>query len=47
VRLAVRSAYPAWSGAQVDDRVRRYVEMVGLTGAENKRPAAREPQGVV
>jgi nitrate/nitrite transport system ATP-binding protein len=40
VRLAVRSAYPGWSGAQVDDCVRRYVEMVGLTGAENKRPAA-------
>jgi nitrate/nitrite transport system ATP-binding protein len=40
VRLAVRSAYPAWSGPQVDDCVRRYVEMVGLTGAENKRPAA-------
>src|SRR5213594_1899838 len=40
VRLAVRSAYASWSGAQVDDCVRRYVEMVGLTGAENKRPAA-------
>ncbi len=40
VRLAVRSAYPAWSGARVDDCVRLYVEMVGLTGAENKRPAA-------
>ena len=40
VRLAVRSAYPTWSGAQVDACVRRYVEMVGLTGAENKRPAA-------
>jgi len=40
VRLAVRSAYPAWTGAQVDDCVRRYVEMVGLAGAENKRPAA-------
>jgi nitrate/nitrite transport system ATP-binding protein len=40
VRLAVRSAYSSWSGAQVDDCVRRYVEMVGLTGAENKRPAA-------
>ena len=40
VRLAVRSAYPSWFGAQVDDCVRRYVEMVGLTGAENKRPAA-------
>jgi len=40
VRLAVRAAYPAWSGARVDDCVRRYVEMVGLRGAENKRPAA-------
>jgi nitrate/nitrite transport system ATP-binding protein len=40
VRLAVRSAYPAWSGAQVDECVRRYVEMVGLTGAETTRPAA-------
>src|SRR6266540_6146633 len=40
VRLAVRSAYPSWSGAQVDDCVSRYVEMVGLGGAEKKRPAA-------
>jgi nitrate/nitrite transport system ATP-binding protein len=40
VRLAVRSAYPTWSSAQVDDCVRRYVGMVGLAGAENKRPAA-------
>src|SRR4030095_13604974 len=40
VRLAVRAAYASWSGAQVDECVRRYVEMVGLTGAENKRPAA-------
>ncbi|MGH7414339.1 MAG: ABC transporter ATP-binding protein [Candidatus Rokuibacteriota bacterium] len=40
VRLAVRSAYPRWAGAQVDECVRRYVEMVGLAGAENKRPAA-------
>ena len=40
VRLAVRSAYPAWTGAQVDECVARYVEMVGLAGAEHKRPAA-------
>jgi nitrate/nitrite transport system ATP-binding protein len=40
VRLAVRSAYPSWRGTQVDDCVRRYVEMVGLAGAENKRPSA-------
>jgi nitrate/nitrite transport system ATP-binding protein len=40
VRLAVRSAFPSWSHAQVDDCVRRYIEMVGLAGAERKRPAA-------
>ena len=40
VRLAVRSAYSSWSGAQVDDCVTRYIEMVGLAGAGRKRPAA-------
>jgi hypothetical protein len=40
VRLAGRSAYPTWSGAQGNECVRRDVEMVGLTGAENKLPAA-------
>ncbi|HET7875997.1 MAG TPA: ABC transporter ATP-binding protein [Methylomirabilota bacterium] len=40
VRLAVRAAYPSWSRGQVNEWVRRYVDMVGLTGAENKRPAA-------
>jgi nitrate/nitrite transport system ATP-binding protein len=40
VRLAVRSAYPSWSGRQVDDCVTRYIDMVGLAGAERKRPAA-------
>ena len=40
VRLAVRSAYPSWTGAQVDECVARYIDMVGLTGAEKKRPAA-------
>ena len=40
VRLAVRSAYPSWSGRQVDDCVARYIDMVGLAGAERKRPAA-------
>jgi nitrate/nitrite transport system ATP-binding protein len=40
IRLAVRAAYPDWSRGQVADYVQRYVDMVGLTGAENKRPAA-------
>jgi nitrate/nitrite transport system ATP-binding protein len=40
VRLAVRAAYPDWPGARVREWVQRYVDMVGLSGAERKRPAA-------
>ncbi len=40
VRLAVRAAYPRWSRHQVRDWTQRYVDMVGLSGAEAKRPAA-------
>jgi len=40
VRLAVRAAFPDWSRAQVREWTQRYVEMVGLAGAEAKRPAA-------
>jgi nitrate/nitrite transport system ATP-binding protein len=40
VRVAVRAAHPAWRGAQVTAWVQRYVDMVGLGGAEQKRPAA-------
>ena len=40
IRLAVRAAHPGWSRRQIADDVARYVELVGLTGAEHKRPAA-------
>ena len=40
VRLAVRAAHPDWSRRAVTAWVQRYVGMVGLTGAEDKRPAA-------
>ena len=40
VRLAVRAAYPAWSRREVADWVQKYVDMVGLSGAEGKRPVA-------
>src|SRR3989442_11960333 len=51
VRVAVRAAHPAWSSAEVSAWVQRYVDMVGLTGAEKKRPAAlsggmRQPVGL-
>jgi nitrate/nitrite transport system ATP-binding protein len=40
IRLAVRAAYPLWSRREVAAYVQRYVDMVGLAGAEGKRPAA-------
>jgi len=40
IRLAVRAAHPDWHRTNVDRFVQRYVDMVGLTGAERKRPAA-------
>ncbi|GKS60422.1 bacitracin ABC transporter ATP-binding protein [Nitrospira sp.] len=40
IALAVRSAYPNWSHAQVADHVHKYISLVGLKGAEAKRPAA-------
>ena len=40
VRIAVRAAHPTWSAVQVDEWAQRYVDMVGLGGAEKKRPTA-------
>ncbi len=40
VRVAVRAARPSWSPSEVSAWVQRYIDMVGLTGAEKKRPAA-------
>src|SRR6266508_6176503 len=38
VRIAVKAAHPNWSAAEVQKCVAKYVEMVGLTGSESKRP---------
>ncbi|HSB44297.1 MAG TPA: nitrate ABC transporter ATP-binding protein [Nitrospira sp.] len=40
IALAVRSAYPNWSHAQVAAHVNKYIALVGLKGAETKRPTA-------
>jgi len=40
VRVAVRAAHPRWPSDKVGAWSQRYVDMVGLRGAENKRPAA-------
>ena len=40
IAFAVRSKWPRWSRAQVDEHVERYVAMVGLAGAIDKKPSA-------
>jgi nitrate/nitrite transport system ATP-binding protein len=39
VRLAVRAAHPRWEKAHVRDETQRYLDMMGLKGAEDKKPA--------
>ena len=40
VAFAVKSRWPDWSRERIEGHVRRYIEMVGLKGAELKKPAA-------
>src|SRR4051812_33224920 len=40
IAFAVRSKWPGWSAAQVDAQVERFVEMVGLSAAIDKKPSA-------
>ena len=39
VRFAVRARWPRWKRGQITDHAIRYLEMVGLKGAESCRPA--------
>jgi nitrate/nitrite transport system ATP-binding protein len=39
VAYAVRSKWPRWPKARMEAHARRFVELVGLAGAEHKRPA--------
>jgi nitrate/nitrite transport system ATP-binding protein len=39
VSFAVRSRWPQWSRAKVDAHCARFIELVGLSGAEHKKPA--------
>jgi nitrate/nitrite transport system ATP-binding protein len=39
VSFAVRSRWPQWSRARVDAHCARFIELVGLSGAEHKKPA--------
>lgn len=40
IAFAVRSKWPGWSRAQVDEHVQRHVAMVGLAAAIDKKPSA-------
>jgi len=39
IRLAVRAAYHQWDRRRVDEYVQQYINMVGLAGSEDKKPA--------
>ncbi|MGJ7508077.1 ABC transporter ATP-binding protein [Variovorax sp. GT1P44] len=39
IAFAVQSRWPDWSAAQVDEQVRRFVSLVGLEGAIDKKPS--------
>jgi nitrate/nitrite transport system ATP-binding protein len=40
IAFAVRSKWPSWSAAQVDAQVEKYVRLVGLSSAIDKKPSA-------
>jgi len=40
IAFAVRSKWPDWSRAQVEEHVQKYVALVGLSGAIDKKPSA-------
>jgi nitrate/nitrite transport system ATP-binding protein len=40
IAFAVRSKWPDWGRAQVDEHVEKYVKLVGLSGAIDKKPSA-------
>ena len=40
IAFAVRSKWPDWTAAQVDAHVEKYVDMVGLSAAIDKKPSA-------
>src|SRR4029453_10181391 len=39
IAFAVSSRWPKWDRARVGEHSRKFIELVGLKGAENKRPA--------
>lgn len=40
IRIAVKAAYSEWGRQRIEEYVQQYIDMVGLTGSEYKKPAA-------
>ena len=40
IRLAVKAGYPDWDREKITAHVHKYIDLVGLKGAEDKRPTA-------
>lgn len=40
IRIAVKAAHPDWDKSDINAWVQKYIDMVGLRGAEDKRPSA-------
>ncbi|MGH7773448.1 MAG: ABC transporter ATP-binding protein [Candidatus Binatia bacterium] len=40
IHIAVKAAYPKWDRRRVNEYVQQYIDMVGLTGSEPKKPVA-------
>jgi len=39
IRIAVKAAHLSWDKAHVIEHTKKYIELMGLSGAENKKPA--------
>lgn len=39
VRVAVKAAHPSWDEKQVREHTQKYIDMMGLKGAEGKKPS--------
>ena len=39
IRIAVKAAHPCWDKPRVIEHTQKYIDLIGLCGAENKKPA--------
>lgn len=39
IRLAVKAAYSSWDDTRISQHTQKYIDLMGLSGSENKKPA--------